>query len=101
MGDDGKGMVDIAVEAPKNRRDEVVVNEALDSRLHGFLALGLDPAKWSRRLLCPTRTEPPSFVRAEVLLPELRQLHHTDYLARRVELGLYLSDRFRSLDSTL
>lgn len=101
MGDDGEGVVDIAVKAPENGRDEVVVDEALDSRLHGLLALGLDPASWSRRLLCPARTEPPSFVRAEVLLPQLRQLYHTDDLARGVELGLYLSDSLRGLDGTL
>lgn len=79
MGDDGKGMVDIAVEASQDGRDEMGVNEALDSRLHGFLALGLDPT--SRRLVHPTRTKPPSLLRAEILLPQLRQLYDTDYLS--------------------
>jgi hypothetical protein len=78
MGDNGEGVVDIAVEASQDGGDEVVVNEALDPRLHRLLALGLDPA--GRRLVCPTRTKLSSFLRAKVLLPQLRQLYHTDHL---------------------
>lgn len=44
VGDDGNGVVDVAVEASKDGGDEVIVDEALGPRLHGILALGFDPA---------------------------------------------------------
>lgn len=94
MGDDGNGMVDVAVEPAKDGGDEVIINEALDPRLHGFLALGLDRA-------IRLGVETPALVRTEVLLPQLGQLHHAGGLARGIEARLYLGDRLRRPDGTL
>lgn len=101
MRDDGNGVVDIAVEAFEDGRNEMCVDEALYSRLHRLLALRLNPPSSFRRGLCPTRAKPSSFLGAKILFPQLRQLYDFDRLARRIEARLCLGDSFRSPEGTL
>lgn len=103
MGDNDDRMMCVTLEASKDGRDEMRLDEAINPRLHRLPRLGFDPVDGpccDLSRLCPG-TVSLSFVRAKTPLPDLSKLYDRRHVTDTSSDRLCLSDSLGSLDSSL